>query len=118
MDLKSAIVHVVDGRIRVKVPSVKNAPAACRTLERRLCAAEGIDEVRANPTTGSLVIWYHPARTTPTSILQTLAGLGYLAAHAPAAPAKKGSPIGAKIAETLFASAAEVALRRLVGALT
>ncbi len=70
--------HALDGRIRVHIAEVKGAGAKARETVARLTALEGILNVRANPTTGNVLINYDPGRMSLGDVFQALWDLGYL----------------------------------------
>ena len=67
------IVHHVPGRIRIEVPSIKGLPL--RKLERlsAIPVPSGIEGVRPNPLTGSLLIKYDPEQINIVTYLQEMA---------------------------------------------
>ena len=71
-------VHAIEGRLRIKVPEVKRAPARARQLEERFRAVEGIRDVRANPLTGNVLFLHDPRRVAARQILAALIAAGYL----------------------------------------
>ena len=83
--LRFTIVHHIPGRIRIEVPILKClSPADLLELSKLLGSPEGlgrlptpsaIQDVRANPLTGSLVIRYDP------KAIDILAYLTELASH-------------------------------------
>ena len=67
------IVHHVPGRIRVEVPSVKGL--SLRVLERlaTISVPKGIEDIRPNPLTGSLLITYDPVQINILTYLRDMA---------------------------------------------
>ncbi len=55
------IAHRLPGRRRYSCAQLKGEGEICSLLEQALCAYEGVDEVRANPYTGSLTLCFHCA---------------------------------------------------------
>ena len=53
------IVSTVEGRIRVRAKRLKSAAIAA-SITRQVEGLEGVDEVRANPAAGSLVVSFDP----------------------------------------------------------
>ncbi len=78
MRINTDYLHVLDGRMRIKVPEVKNAPDQARRLETHLNYLEGITKVSANTTTGNVLILYNPEHAKKSDIVQALWDLGYL----------------------------------------
>jgi hypothetical protein len=44
--------HILDGRIRIKVPEIKGSHAMAGEMESQLAKLEGVAHVKANPLTG------------------------------------------------------------------
>lgn len=51
-------VHYVPGRLRIKTPALKRAPAAAAAGQARLAALPGVTAVEVNPLTGSALIHF------------------------------------------------------------
>lgn len=119
MHLSTPYFHSLDGRLRIKIPAVKGTPAEARRLERDLGTLRGILEVRANPTTGNVLILYHADEVNQYAIVSSLTDGGWLRRDADGqvqnASAVRGIP--QKVAESLVATAVESALRGLVSAI-
>ena len=119
---RSSYLHALDGRLRIKVALIKRAPAKALELERRLRQVDGTTQVRANPTTGNVLICYHPSRLTLHALLTALDAFGYLQRCGPPDTLMGGvsaSPltVGDRLADTLVRSAVELALHALMHAL-
>jgi hypothetical protein len=71
-------VHVVNGRLRVKVPEVKRSSVFARRIEDLFRSVEGIHEVRANPVTGNVLFLHDPERIPVRAILAGLLAAGYM----------------------------------------
>ena len=56
------VAHQVPGRVRLKVPSVKDSPELVDQIKQMFHAIPGIEEVTVNPTTGSVVLHYDTDR--------------------------------------------------------
>jgi cation transport ATPase len=56
--MKVQIAHQVPGRIRLKVPKVKENPELIEQIKQMFNVIPGIEEVTVNPTTGSVVLHY------------------------------------------------------------
>ncbi len=67
------IVHHVPGRIRVEVPSIKGL--SIKVLERlaNISIPRGIEDIRPNPLTGSLLITYDPGQINIVAYLRDMA---------------------------------------------
>src|SRR5262245_16204228 len=73
-----SVLHVLAGRVRVKLSAVKGAPEQAREIENRLSEFVGIEKVTANPTTGSVLVFYDTGRTGVSEIVDALRCWGYL----------------------------------------
>lgn len=54
------IVHVLPGRVRLKLAELKNNPVMAREVKQRLSRNAGISRVAVNPITGSILMHYDP----------------------------------------------------------
>ncbi|MCL6622756.1 MAG: hypothetical protein K6T55_11740 [Syntrophobacterales bacterium] len=122
MNIISSYVHALDGRLRIKIPEVKNAPLKAREVEQHLRLSPGVDEVSANPVTGNVLILYNPRLIGQEEIILALKELGYLEERVPQGSGVPGLTQGqsgffGKVTTTVASSLLEVALTRLVAAL-
>lgn len=78
-------VHQVPGRLRVKIPSVKNNPGKASDVRRILEQIEGIDSTAVNTITGSIVIHYDSRAVDSGAILDALKFKGLYDGSKPAA---------------------------------
>lgn len=69
-------IHHVPGRLRVKIPILKHKPAAEREI-RDLLDLYGVDEIKIQTVTGSVVVHYDPDCIQPGQLLQVLSDSGY-----------------------------------------
>ncbi|WP_024516189.1 HMA2 domain-containing protein [Bradyrhizobium sp. Tv2a-2] len=60
--MKVQIAHQVPGRIRLKVPKVKENPELIEQIRQMFNVIPGIEQVTVNPTTGSVVLHYDTDR--------------------------------------------------------
>jgi copper chaperone CopZ len=70
--------HVMDGRVRVKVPEMKRSASKALHVEEVIKSLEGITRVWPNPTTGNVLVYFDSAKLTHTDILLALKRAGYL----------------------------------------
>jgi copper chaperone CopZ len=108
-------VHMIEGRLRIKVPEVKGAPERARVIESQIRMIDGVDEVVANPITGSVLIHYDARRTLMADITETLQTWGYLRHAVPATHAPAGA--GRGWGDMMLRATTEFALQQLLGAL-
>ena len=104
--------HLLDGRLRIKVPVVKGDTGAAREIEDKISELSGIVEVSANPTTGNVLIFFDQEKTGHTEIVAHLSRQGYLAKSE-----DSRQKVSKVVAESLVQSAVQVALERLIFAL-
>ena len=72
------VVHALPGRVRLKIPGVKDNPNLARQAQEKLVRVPGIQGVEANPATGSLLILYDLALLAS---VETLGPLGEIFAE-------------------------------------
>jgi copper chaperone CopZ len=118
----SPYIHALNGRLRIKVAEVKGLPMKALEVEGELRKIDGITHVRANPTTGNVLVFYDPAIIGQYEILSALQHLGYLRYNTVVRTPDRGHPrafegIGEAMAETLVRTTMELAVQRLVSAL-
>jgi cation transport ATPase len=115
-------VHALEGRIRIKVPEIKGSPVKAGELERQVQWQSGINSIKANPTTGSVLIYYDSQETEQEEIIKAMHGLGYLQSltaqsfKAPEASAEQNSLMNL-VVSSVAQSMMEMALTRLVTAI-
>jgi copper chaperone CopZ len=110
----SVYLHVLEGRLRLKVPEVKGAPDRAREIESQLRMVSGVDHVTANPLTGSVLILYDAGVTGTGEISETLRAWGYLSQIAPAAETTQPA---AGFGSVMLRATTEFALQQLFTAL-
>jgi copper chaperone CopZ len=64
--------HHVPGRIRVKIPNIKHRPYKADRVREMLQEQSGIDRIHVNLSTGSVVVYYDPEKTSAAQILNLL----------------------------------------------
>ena len=67
------ILHHVPGRIRIEVPSIKGLSLKALKRLSDIPVPCGIEDIRPNPLTGSLLIKYDPGRINIVSYLRDMA---------------------------------------------
>lgn len=55
--------HSIPGRLRVKIPAIKRHPERAKAIQDFLKGLNGIESIRANTITGSVVVKYEPGRS-------------------------------------------------------
>jgi copper chaperone CopZ len=91
------------------VPEVKGAPQEALELEQTLLQVHGITDVKANPTTGNVLILFASAVVNSTEIVGALKHAGYLRSGHNAT-----NKVGQSLTNFFVQSAVEMALERLV----
>jgi hypothetical protein len=69
--------HNVPGRLRVKIPILSGRPARIKVVENLLLNLVGIEKIKTNSLTGSVVINYDPDLLDPQKIMQLLIDNNY-----------------------------------------
>jgi hypothetical protein len=107
---EAQVCHHVPGRLRVKLASIQWNEGRAFAVERALRRLEGVLNANANPLTGSVVVHFAPQIIGATSILESLAEMGF-------GSAKPTQPRVARAREGARESARENALAtRVAGA--
>jgi hypothetical protein len=122
MDRSASYVHALNGRLRVKLSELKGNPMRAQEIENRFNLMTGMQQVSANPVTGSVLFIYDPHLLKQEEICAVLRELGYFRDHNGNHLSFPGSISGThgvveKITATLASGLMEVALTRLMGAL-
>jgi hypothetical protein len=103
--------HVLDGRLRIKLPQVKGAPQRALAVEQLLRGLNGVTDVTSNPTTGNVLVLFTSAVTSQHTIIAALQQTGYLR------DAHTAEQSQTSLMSIVMHSAIEWALERLVLAL-
>jgi copper chaperone CopZ len=122
MNIISSYVHALEGRLRIKVPEVKGAPLKAREIEGHLSLCPGVEEVSANPITGSVLVLYNPRLIGQEEIILAFKEIGYLEETTPKTHREAGGTRNHEGAVTRVVTAVastimEVALSSLVAAI-
>jgi hypothetical protein len=122
MNRSASYVHALNGRLRLKLPELKSNPMRAQEIESQFNLMTGMQQVSANPVTGSLLFIYDPRLLKQEEIFSLLKELGYFqdssgrqVSFLSTAPGNHG--IVEKVTTTLASGLMEVALTRLVSAL-
>jgi hypothetical protein len=71
-------VHQVPGRLRVKVPLIRHQPAKCALISDALSEHQGIERIKVNHLTGSVVVHYDPSTIDEDRIFNVLEYEGFI----------------------------------------
>ena len=104
----SPYLHVLDGRLRIKLPQVKGAPQRALAVEQLLLGLDGVTDVTANPITGNVLVLFTAAVIGQYDIIAVLQKMGYLSDDHAAAQGRKS------LISIVVESAIERAIERLV----
>src|SRR5262245_27225225 len=63
---------IAPGRVRVRVTSLRDQPVLASRLEDRIAGDGAVRRVRANVVTGSVLIFFDPARTRPRRLISEI----------------------------------------------
>lgn len=72
----TSYVHMIEGRLRIKVPEIKGSPDHARLLEARLIDLDGVLHVQANVLTGNVLVLFDSDVTNHYHIIGTMKDLG------------------------------------------
>ncbi len=122
MQVATDYIHALDGRLRIRVPEIKGSPVRAGELEKQVKWQPGIDYIKANPTTGNVLVYYDSEKIGQERILKAMQESGYLQfSNSQALNVAGSNEAKTSIMENLVASVAqsimEVALTRLVTAI-
>jgi copper chaperone CopZ len=78
MKFSSTYLHVIGGRLRIKIPHVKNSLSAANTIERFLENMDGVKSVKANPATGNVLVHFDAEAVRHHEIVEALGKQGHL----------------------------------------
>lgn len=109
------VVHELPGRLRLKHPELYRHKDVCQGIERELMSVLGIDNYKARPSTGSLLVKFDPKKLRKDQVLQILER----AMHKIEIPAKLDPPVldfPLSVASVPFAATAQFAAPALLPA--
>lgn len=69
------IMHIIPGRIRFRIPLLKNNMELCRTLEQQLNQAGSISHIQSNRHTGTLLVIFDRDKIDPATLTGVLVKL-------------------------------------------
>ena len=104
----SSYLHVLDGRLRIKLPQLKGAPQRALAIAQLLRALDGVTNVTANPITGNILVLFTSAVIGQHDIIAALQKAGDLSDDHTAAPGRKS------LTSMVVQSALELVIERLV----
>ena len=111
-------VHIVEGRMRIRLLEIKGDSVRSACVVKCLQQLQGVMRIRANPTTGSVLILFDSAIIQPYHIVQTLREHGFLTRSEVASLQRPVSPSAStRMIETLVNVAFEKVVWQVIVAL-
>jgi hypothetical protein len=74
----TSYVHMLEGRLRIKVSEIKRAPERAKELKKTVSRLKGVSHVRANDITGNVLVLFDPDHTNHYHIIGRVKDLGCL----------------------------------------
>jgi hypothetical protein len=120
--IRAYLVHAIDGRLRIRVPAIKNNAALANDLRDALQAIPDVGLVVVNPVTASLTMTYDGERLSRARLCAHIGGVfgkDLTDARRPAAPRLPAPPLPTRdqIVEAVLTKAMETAITRALVAL-
>ena len=78
--MASLYVHLLDGRLRIRILAVKGSPANAREIEGKFRRIDGIKQVQANPITGNVLFLFDSDRIRHEGLVGALLAEGWISA--------------------------------------
>jgi copper chaperone CopZ len=110
-------VHAIDGRLRVKLPVMKGSAAKAARIADALEVLPGIRYVKANPTTGNVLVLFDPRMIDQRRLIEKMIEMSGFAPVNEVLSSNQRQQFSGRIAETLVQSAVQMALERVILAL-
>jgi hypothetical protein len=111
--LGTSYIHMLEGRLRIKVTKLKGSPDKAVEIESTIRELKGVSQVRANHLTGNVLVLFDSEETNHFHIIGTLKDLGCLTQEADKTP--RG--LSNKLTETLMGPIAQAVVERAILAL-
>lgn len=115
MTVATDYLHMLEGRIRIKIPELKGSPEKSQEIQRHLSATPGVHSVQANPITGNALILYNSREIPPHDLIVILKeelGCFQPAVVPLAAPQAQG--LAGAVARALMESALQTVVMALI----
>jgi copper chaperone CopZ len=78
MQFSSNYLHVTRGRLRIKIPHVKNSNEVALKVERLLGSVGGVTSAKANPFTGNVLVLFDSESIRHEDVVEAIRKQGYL----------------------------------------
>jgi copper chaperone CopZ len=113
----SSYLHMMDGRLRVKIQEVKRSVPRARHVEEVIQSLPGVTRVTANPTTGNVLVFFDSERLTHDEILSVIKKADYLQEPAPTSSFQLTARIVDTVSHAVARSVTEALMERAILAL-
>ena len=113
----SFYLHVMDGRLRVKVQETKRSLSKALDVEQLIQSLPGVHRVTANPTTGNVLVLFDAEQLTHDEILSALKKSDYLRDQDHASSFQFPARIVDTVSHAVARSVAEALMERAILAL-
>jgi hypothetical protein len=104
--------HVTPGRLRVRSVVLKRDVARASRVEQGLATLPGLDLVRVNAVTGSVLVHYDTRQWTADSLLSAMGELEYLTPR----PVRNRAPVSQRMERDAFTECCAIIGKELLGA--
>lgn len=101
--------HILDGRIRIKVPEVKGSQTMADKMESKLAKLNGVAEVAANPLTGNVLVLFDSQVISHYHVVSVIKNLNCLNGQASVSPRSHNY-----VSQFLLQSVTELVLERVI----
>src|SRR5438034_7506767 len=112
---RHAFLHMLDGRLRIKVADVKGSHTGAALVEAELRELQGVNRVTANPLTGSVLVLYDPAQVGVEEIMEALRAGGHV--RPPSGDARPSTSLSSGLGSIMLRATTEFAIQSLITAL-
>ena len=109
--------HVLEGRLRIFTPAVKRAPRKALFVEMLLRSIDGVVHVKANPTTGNVLVLFSPDVLTHQDIIARLRQADCLTEEVATTRQSGQNELTTVIRNALVQSLSDLVVRRAVCAI-
>lgn len=113
--------HVLDGRMRVRLPELRGSEARAQAINGILSAIHGVTRVETNVTTGSVLVHFDRRVVEAEVLLEAIGCDPSSSPREPRVPVMtpntSDSDPGSRVARVLFEKSIEIAATRLLMAI-
>ena len=112
--LMPSYLHALEGRLRIRLPALRNDHRAAVRLRREVQALPGVTTAETTPLTGSVLIEYDEAQTSTESLLAALDVESPTELQNRAAPAQSNDSSSPDVGDIVLKKVFEWAAQRLL----